>query len=273
MGAYFIRRNARNSLYRKVLARYVQMATEAGVTQAMFPEGGLSRDGKLRPVKLGLISYIVEGFEPNGRDVLFIPVGLNYDRVLEDRSLVAETDGHQARLPFYTKAIKSFGFIWRNMRLRFKGRWHKFGYACVAFGKPLGLKEFMRAQGAAHFEDLDSDQQTKIVACLGDELMARIGAVIPAMPASLVAHVLCEAGDQGLDMLSLKSGVDRLIDRLLLKGVHVHVPRADRDYAMTAGLRMFVLRHIVEESADGLYRVVKGEERMVAYYANSLAHY
>ena len=43
MGGYFIRRGSRNALYRRVLARYVQMATEEGTTQAMFPEGGLSR--------------------------------------------------------------------------------------------------------------------------------------------------------------------------------------------------------------------------------------
>jgi glycerol-3-phosphate O-acyltransferase len=273
MGAYFIRRNARNSLYRKVLARYVQMATEAGVTQAMFPEGGLSRDGKLRPVKLGLISYIVEGFDPGGRDVVFIPVGLNYDRVLEDRSLVAEIDGPTPSQAFYTKAFKSLAFLWRNLRLRLKGRWHKFGYACVAFGKPLGLKEYMKSQGALRFEDLPEADQIKTIAGLGDELMARIGAVIPAMPVSLVADVLMRAGDKGLDLLSLKSGVDQLIDRLETLGVSVHIPRSDRDYAVTAGLRMFTLRRLVTEDADGLYRVAKGEELLVAYYANSLAHY
>jgi glycerol-3-phosphate O-acyltransferase len=37
MGAYFIRRTSRNTLYRRVLARYVQMATEEGTTQAIFP--------------------------------------------------------------------------------------------------------------------------------------------------------------------------------------------------------------------------------------------
>ncbi len=273
MGAYFIRRNARNSLYRKVLARYVQMATEAGVTQAMFPEGGLSRDGKLRPVKLGLISYIVEGFEPNGRDVVFIPVGLNYDRVLEDRSLVAEIDRPKPKEASYTKAFKSFAFLWRNLRLRLKGRWHKFGYACVAFGKPLGLKDFMKSQGAMHFEDLPEADQTKIIAGLGDELMTRIGAVVPAMPVSLVADVLQRSGDKGLDLLSLKSGVDQLIDRLEALGVRVHIPRSDRDYAVTAGLRMFTLRRLVTEDSDGLYRITKGEELLVAYYANSLAHY
>ena len=47
MGAYFIRRGSRNTLYRRVLARYVQMATEEGTTQAIFPEGGLSLDGRV----------------------------------------------------------------------------------------------------------------------------------------------------------------------------------------------------------------------------------
>ena len=45
LGAYFVRRNSSNTLYRQVLARYVQMATEGGVVQAVYPEGGLSRDG------------------------------------------------------------------------------------------------------------------------------------------------------------------------------------------------------------------------------------
>ena len=88
MGAYFIRRRSRDALYRRVLARYVRMATDAGVTQAIFPEGGLSLDGAVGPAKLGLLSYIVTGFDPGGRDVVFVPVGLNYDRVLEDRVLI-----------------------------------------------------------------------------------------------------------------------------------------------------------------------------------------
>lgn len=273
MGAYFIRRSSRNALYRKVLARYVQMATEAGVTQAMFPEGGLSRDGRLRPVKLGLISYMVEGFDPKGRDVVFIPVGLNYDRVLEDRTLVSEIDGPPPKEPFYKTTAKTVGFLWRNLRLRLKGRWHKFGYACVAFGNPLSLKDYLARKDAAHFEDLDEDIRTQIIAGLGEELMARIGKVVPAMPVSLVAQVLQEAGSKGIDMLSLKAGVDRLMDALEAKGVHVHVPRSDRDYAVTAGLRMFTLRHLVDEDVEGVFRVTKGEERLVSYYANSLAHY
>src|SRR5258708_4103211 len=42
MGAYFVRRNSGDELYRRVLERYIVMATEAGVPQAVFPRRGLA---------------------------------------------------------------------------------------------------------------------------------------------------------------------------------------------------------------------------------------
>ena len=58
-GSYFVRRGYREPLYHTVLARYVQLITRNGVTQGIFPEGGLTRDGALRPPKLGLLDSIV----------------------------------------------------------------------------------------------------------------------------------------------------------------------------------------------------------------------
>src|SRR5258708_9543445 len=59
MGAYFVRRNSKDELYRRVLERYVAMATEAGVPQAVFPEGGLSRDGRVGGRPLGVLGYLM----------------------------------------------------------------------------------------------------------------------------------------------------------------------------------------------------------------------
>src|SRR6478609_6064809 len=98
MGAYFVRRNSDSPIYRRVLERYVHMATEAGVAQAMYPEGGLSRDGKLRDPKLGLFDYMLKSFDPKGtHDIVFVPVALNYDRVLEDRTLLRSLDREAGR--------------------------------------------------------------------------------------------------------------------------------------------------------------------------------
>ena len=65
-GAYFVRRDSKDPLYRRVLERWVAMATANGVPQAVYPEGGLSQDGALRPPKLGLLDYMIRGFDPNG---------------------------------------------------------------------------------------------------------------------------------------------------------------------------------------------------------------
>src|SRR5260370_16864351 len=96
---YLIRRGCREPLYHAILERYVQLITRNGVTQGIFPEGGLSRDGKLRPPKLGLLDYICRTLTDPAfdRDIWFVPVALNYDRVLEDRSLIRELIHHGDR--------------------------------------------------------------------------------------------------------------------------------------------------------------------------------
>jgi glycerol-3-phosphate O-acyltransferase len=70
----------------------VQRAVEAGITQGIFLEGGLSRDGALLKPKLGLLDYMARA----KADLVFIPVGLNYDRVLEDVSLTEEASRREA---------------------------------------------------------------------------------------------------------------------------------------------------------------------------------
>ena len=255
MGAYFIRRKSRNALYRKVLSRYVAMATEGGVTQAVFPEGGLSRTGALQPAKLGLLSYMAEGFQPGvSRDVAFVPVGLNYDRVLEDRVLTE--GGGEGRFRFSPLAL--LGFLGRLSWLRLTGRMHRFGYACVSFGAPLSLTDFMRERGEA---DIDA---------LGEELMQRVGAVVPVLPVSLVATVMQEA-DGPLSTLDVKVRTQDLMHRLVAAGAHAHIPRGDDDYAVDVGLRMMLLRHLLIEE-DGLLSVNSQEGPLLAYYANAIAH-
>ena len=123
MGAYFIRRRSRNTLYRRVLARYVQMATAEGTTQAVFPEGGLSLTGRVGAARLGLLSYIWAGFDPAGRDVVFVPVGIAYDRVLEDRILTNAASAGNRRFRGKPLAILAFvgRVIWRMMRSATEG--------------------------------------------------------------------------------------------------------------------------------------------------------
>lgn len=272
MGAYFIRRNARNPLYRRVLATYVRLATEAGVTQAVFPEGGLSRDGLLRPPRIGLISYIVSAHDRVSHDTVFIPVGLNYDRVLEDRSLVFEADRDAAPMSTWQKSSKTMAFLFRNLRLRLAGKWHRFGCASVSFGSPVSVDKFLAAHGVDKWSAMADAERDQLTEKLAHQLMVSIGSLIPVLPVSLVSLALIDAGEAGLDRLELKVRINTLIDRLIGKGQHVHIPRQDRDYEITVGLRMLILRRIVSEQPDGQL-IISGKDRpLVAYYANAIRH-
>ncbi|MEQ1695593.1 MAG: 1-acyl-sn-glycerol-3-phosphate acyltransferase [Hyphomicrobiaceae bacterium] len=272
MGAYFIRRDSRDPLYRRILARYVHMATAAGVVQAVFPEGGLSRDGALREPKFGLLSYMVSGFDTQGlRDITFIPVGINYDRVLEDRILVGAASTEQGQKPqFRFSAGRLLGFIGGNIWRSLRGKNYRYGYACVSFGDPISLKGYL-ARENTDFRTLAPGPRFAAIEKLGRELMTAVGHVIPALPVSLVATALLDTREVALTAFELKARVAALIEHLEATGAHVHVPRADRDYAIDVGLRMLTLRHFVIEENE-TYRANPAERVMLVYYANAIAH-
>jgi glycerol-3-phosphate O-acyltransferase len=253
MGAYFIRRKSRNELYRCVLARYVGLATNGGVTQAMFPEGGLSLDGALKPAKLGLLKYIADGFQAGDRDVVFVPVALNYDRVLEDRILIAAGDAGERR--FRARISVVAGFALKQVWLRLTGRFHRFGYAAVSFGSPLSLAQF------------SAGKKGDIAAPLATELMRRIGKVVPVLPVPLVAHVLQRSAP--MNRAELERSVSALLAQL--GDAYVHLPRNNRDYAVEVGLRHLTERRIVIEK-DGLFQTPDMQRSALAYYANSIRH-
>ncbi|MEO5843294.1 MAG: 1-acyl-sn-glycerol-3-phosphate acyltransferase [Caldimonas sp.] len=271
MGAYFVRRNSGDPLYRMVLQRYVQMATEGGVPQAMYPEGGLTTDGLLRQPKLGLLDYMLKGFDPAAqRDLVFIPVGINYDRVLEDRSLLQKLDPAAAGVGLLRKLAVLARFASRQSILAVLGRRYRHGYACVNFGTPVSMRAYVASQGV-DFRVLDDAGRREPVAVVGKMLMTRIGQVVPVLPVPLVASVLLRDDARPMSELELKAAVLALMDGVEAAGGHVYVPRTDRDYALTVGLRMLTLRGLVHEH-DGLFHANPDELTILRYYANSIAH-
>ena len=272
LGAYFVRRSSGDPLYRQVLARYVQAATAGGVVQAIYPEGNLSRDGRLRQPRLGLISYMLSAFDPDGeRDLVFVPVGINYDRVLEDRLLVHELDPESDPYP-RTHVVATFlRFVVRQAALMLRRRWYRFGYACVNFGSPISMRAYVRRHGV-DFRAMDPAARFDAVERLGGELLDAVASAIPVVPVPLVATVFARNPERAMSELEIKVEVHSLIEELHRHGAYVHIPRGDRDYEVAVGLRMLTLRHFVEES-DGIYRANEHARDMLRYYANSIEHF
>jgi len=274
MGAYFVRRNSNNPVYRRVLERYVHMATEAGVAQAMYPEGGLSRDGRLRAPKLGLYDYMLKSFDPAGaHDIVFVPVALNYDRVLEDRTLLLSLDREALRRGFWYAARAAGSFWVGQLWLMMTGRWYRFGYACVNFGRLVSARTWLATHAGSLGGDLrglDKERRFEVIGRLANDVMAEVARLVPVLPVSLVATVLLDAGEP-IDELDLKLRAGTLMAEFETHGAKLYVPRGDRDYAIHVGLRMLTLRRLVAERA-GMFAAVPEERPLLAYYANSVAH-
>ena len=228
-GSYLVRRGYKEDLYHKVLERYVQLGARHGVAQAIFPEGMITRDGHLLPPKLGLLQFLsgVEADPTFDRELSFIPVGVNYDWVLEDHNLVAESEGRAAKTGFWKKAqviitgpFIFFGLLIVNSVRFLAGRLKLHGYASLSVGEPVSLRTWATARGV-DLKTLSYEERKPIIKEFGAHLIGRIGQAVPATPVTLLAVGI-------LDSEKRRFTFDELVDvarsttlELAAKGVRV----------------------------------------------------
>ncbi len=255
MGAYFIRRRYSNSLYRAILARYVQMSIQQGTTQAIFPEGGLSLNGLVGPAKRGLLHYIVRGYNiSDNADVVFVPVALNYDRILEDRILIEAGMKGIRRFPVRVRVVIGNGL--RTLWQKFRRRFTPFGYAAVCYGEPVSLRAFLTQQPDASTETL------------AETLMERIRAAVPVLPVPFVAAALVRCGGSAQER-ELKAACDQLRQELIARRAWMHLEDTQDGQLMADGLEAMQKRGLIAR-ASGEVRVAPGQQEVLGFYAASV---
>jgi glycerol-3-phosphate O-acyltransferase len=255
-----------------VLERYVQLITRNGVTQGVFPEGGLTRDGRLRPPKLGLLDYICRTMNDPAftRDIWLVPVAINYDRVLEDRSLIRELVDVGRRPGRVSQLATVSGYVARNLGRLATGRLKRYGRAAVNFGTPRSLREWLSTAPPGVL-DWPKERRLPEMERLACEMMDRIGAIVPVTPVPLAAAALLSLGQTVLSRHALLERMDQLRDRL--RDVNAKVIRggARIPEIWDRARRMLKLRRLVVDEGDILVVLPRGRP-LLEYYANSIAH-
>jgi len=272
LGFFIVRRDqSDNPLYHKILERYVFLATSHCMPQGVFVEGGLSRDGHIQPLKLGLLNYLVKALgKGNCKDIVFIPCALNYDKIPEDKTLIAhQEEGFESKGVLYS--LFSFLKFISTVSTYVMPRKHKpFGYACVNFGKPVSLNEWQTERGVILNEQNHADRRESITA-LGNDLAGRIGNLLPILPTYLLASVLSNSEDLPISELKLKVRATRLIDDLVADGAPVFLPNNDGDYALSQGIYVLLRRKIIEPTGDGQFKLVESKRMLLEYYCNTIS--
>jgi glycerol-3-phosphate O-acyltransferase len=280
-GSYFIRRRFREPLYHAVLEAYVQLITRNGVTQGIFPEGGLTRDGRLLPGKIGLFDYLLGiARDPAYRARLYVvPVGINYDRVLEDRSLLAEHarrtaaergDAPPPRDRWGQLTLVGRYLGWNLGRLAF-GRFRRYGLAAVTIGAPVPLAPWFDAHDADALFALERHERLAKVQTLMDDCMARIGQVVPVTPVPLVCAALQTLGGDFMSREALRERTEELRDVLRELSARGLEGEGTVEAWLGRATEMLELRRVLAPSGGGWAVLPRGRE-LISYYANSIAH-
>jgi glycerol-3-phosphate O-acyltransferase len=256
-----------------VLERYVQLITRQGVTQGIFLEGGLTRDGKLRAPKIGLLDYVLGiARDPQYKQRLYIvPVAVNYDRVLEDRSLLTELASSEGRAR-PSRASQMFDvarFVFWNVGRMASRRWKRYGRAAVVVGNPVPLQPWFDREPDL-FERPRPERLARVQA-FSDEVMDRIGRLVPVTPVALACAAIQSFDSDFIPRARLLERMEDMRDALV--ELNSRVVRADRDIEETfdRAWRMLRMRRILAQSGEG-FAVLPRSRPLVSYYANSIMH-
>lgn len=196
-GAFFIRRTFKGAvLYSKVFTEYIYKLLEDGFNIEIFIEGTRSRTGKLLSPKLGFLSMLLNAYK-NGacKNMIFAPIYIGYDRVLEESSYLREIEGGKKKPESLVQVIKARKFLKK-----------RYGRIYIQFHEPIDLNELL-SQNGLQFKDMTSKEQNVFCRNLGSKILNSIDNMSVITPYAIVASAI-------LNFSKKRFSYDQLIDHV-----------------------------------------------------------
>lgn len=254
-GAFFLRRSFKGeALYGEVFGAYLHAIIQRGFPIEYFIEGGRSRTGRTLPPKAGMLGMTVESWlAAPTRPIVFVPVYIGYERLIEGETFAAELAGQPKKRETVLGLIRSL----RSLRERF-GKVH------VNLGDPIALSDFHVAAGA--------DPKAAIGA-LALRAVTQINCAVVVNPINLVALALTGAPRAAIDATLF----GRLLDtyRSLLE----LAPYSGRQ-RLTALDSPAIIAHAkslgtideIEHPLGNIVRARPGQQALLDYFRNNVLH-
>jgi len=209
-GAFFIRRTFKGAvLYSKVFSEYIRKLLEEGFNVEFFIEGGRSRTGKLLQPKLGLLSILLNAYKEGSSDeMIFVPVYIGYDRVLEESSYLYELEGGEKKPENFLQVIKARKFLKK-----------RYGRIYIQFSDPISLNELLIQNGSeVRFKDMSSKDQNAFCRSMGSRLLNAIDRVTVITPHAIVAAAILNCPKQRFSYGDLISIIEIYMNYLFSQG-------------------------------------------------------
>lgn len=268
-GAFFMRRSFKgNPLYTAVFNEYLHTLFSRGFPVEYFVEGGRSRTGRMLRPKTGMLALTLRSYLRSSRlPILFVPVYVGYERVLEGRTYLGELRGAAKKKESIFDIFKVIGALRQ-----------RFGQVWVNFGEPLKLNEFLDQEQPGwrqqnHAPEFRPDWLNATTNRLAERIAQRLNEAAAVNPVNLVALAMLSTSRQALDRRSLARILD-LYQRLLRAvpySPHTTLPEGDGaaliDYVKSLDL--------IAEQKDALGDILYLDEQnavLMTYYRNNVMH-
>lgn len=262
-GGFFIRRSFDgNKVYKESLYAYIKTLIHAGYCMEFFIEGTRSRTGKLLKPKMGILSLILRAFANKAAsDIIFVPIAITYDQILEQKSYQAENSGADKKKEAALELLK--------VRKIFN---KKYGKVYIEFADPISLKAY------CHNRDLgDMAILKKTVNDFAYHLTYNINKVAIVTPTAMVSLALLSLNKSSFTFDELMERIKPLKAYLNFKGASYSdlINYSDR-YAYGEAINKLCSRNLLKEVhtfEESFYKVEDRTRLDLDYYKNNILHF
>jgi glycerol-3-phosphate O-acyltransferase len=268
-GAFFLRRTFKgNALYSVVFNEYLAQLIDRGVPVEYFIEGGRSRTGRLLAPRAGMLVMTVRAFlRAPRRPVLFQPVYIGYEKLMEGKSYIGELSGKP-------KEKESLLGLLRGLKVLRQ----RYGHVALNFGEPIELNPLLDAadsdwrESTAH-PDAKPEWLGRLVNDLAERIQININRAADVNPINLLGVTLLATPKHAMaenDLLSQLELMKALLEALPYSD-RVTLTSMDPAGVIAYGEQMGWIRRVCHPLGDVL--VTEDEQAvLLSYFRNNVLH-
>jgi len=268
-GAFFLRRSFKgNALYSVIFNEYVAQLIDRGVPMEYFIEGGRSRTGRLLAPRAGMLVMTVRAFlRAPRRPVLFQPVYIGYEKLMEGKSYTGELSGKP-------KEKESLIGLFKGLKVLRQ----RYGHVALNFGEPIELNPLLDATGAdwraaASDPDAKPEWLNGVVDRLAEQIQVNINRAADVNPINLLALALLATPKHAM------AESDLLAQLELSKALLEELPYSDRVTLtpmnpagiIAYGEQMAWIQRVKHPLGDVL-TVTPEQAVLLSYFRNNVLH-
>ena len=267
-GAFFMRRSFNDPLYSTVFREYMSQLFAHGVSIEYFIEGGRSRTGRSLTPRGGLLSMTLRSFlRESRRPVMFQPVYIGYEKIMEGDSYIGELSGKPKKKESLLGLVRAF----RVLR-------HHYGKVAVNFGEPVFLTPLLD-ELAPEWRSATADPEAKpawlkpAVDALAGRIQANINAAADVNPINLLALALLSTPKHSMTESDLVAQLE--LSRNLLLGLpysdRISVTEMGASEIIAYGEHMQAIQRVSHPLGDLL--MCEGKTAvLLSYFRNNVLH-